>query len=161
VAAACDTRAAAKKKTAGAAGAGVETVTSPSPPAPPAKRNWRRPQPVEPTNGQSGAESERIGAIPQLDSDVSLGAETASLPATPPPPQPPSPTATPPPAVATVKNPYTLCNTAPIYNYERSVCKTCLESFVCKKCFTEANEYRLKYNFFRYMYDYCQAECKK
>jgi hypothetical protein len=167
VAAARDTHAAAKKKTAaaGAAGTGAETVTSPSPPAPPAKRKRRRPQPVEPTNGQSRAESERIGAIPQFDGDgdVSLGAETASLPATPPPPQPPSPTVTPPPATdpATVKNPCTLCNIAPIFNYERSVCKTCLESFVCKKCFTTANEYRLRNNFFRYMYDYCQAECKK
>jgi hypothetical protein len=166
VAAARDTRAAAKKKTtaaAGAAGTGAETVTSPSPPAPPAKRKRRRPQPVEPTNGQSGAEAERIGAIPQLDGDVSLGAETASLPATPTPPRPPSPTAAPPPAIdpAPVKNPCTLCNIAPIFNYERSVCRTCLESLVCKKCFSEANEYRLRNNFFRYMVDYCQAECKK
>jgi hypothetical protein len=115
--------------------------TSPSPPAPPAKR--KRPQPVEPTSGQNGAEAERMGAIPQLNEDVSLGAETASLPATPPPPPPPTTTPPPPIDPATVKNPCTLCNVAPIFNYERSICVTCLESLVCKKCFTTATEYRL------------------
>jgi hypothetical protein len=115
------TRAAARKDvvataTAGSAGA----VTSPSPPAPPAKRKRKHPQPVEPTSGHNGAEAERMGAIPQLDGDVSLGAETASLPATPPPlpAPPPTPTLPPPITPATVKNPCTVCNVTPIFNYE-------------------------------------------
>jgi hypothetical protein len=135
-------------------------VPSPSPPALPAKRKQKRPQPVEPTSGQNGAEAERMGAIPQLDGDgdISLGAETTSLPAMPPPP----PTTTPPPPrdPATVKNLCTSCNAAPIFNYERSICVACLEKLVCKKCFTTATEYRLKYHFFKYMYDNCQVECK-
>jgi hypothetical protein len=156
------TRAAARKDVAATATANsAGAVTSPSPPAPPAKRKRKRPQPIVPTSEQSGAEAERMGAILQLDGDgdVSLGAETASLPATPAPP----PTTTPPPPSdpATVKNLCTLCNAAPIFNYERSICVTCLEKLVCKKCFTTATEYRLKYHFFKDMYDYCQAECKK
>jgi hypothetical protein len=106
-----------------------------------------------------------MGAIPQLDGDgnVSLGAETASLPATPPPlpAPPPAPTPPPPIAPATVKNPCTVCNVASIFSYERNMCATCLESLVCKKCFSSATEYRLRYHFFKYMYDYCQSECKK
>jgi hypothetical protein len=157
------TRAAARKDVAATATANsAGAVTSPSPPVPPAKRKRKRPQPVEPTSGQSGADAERMGAIPQLEGDVSLGAETASLPAMPPPPPPPPPTTTPPPPSdpATVKN-CTLCNAAPIFNYERSICVTCLEKLMCKKCFTTATEYRLKYHFFKYMYVYCRAECKK
>jgi hypothetical protein len=159
------TRAAARKDVAATATANkAGAVTSPSPPAPTTKWKRKRPQPVEPTSGQSGADAERMGAIPQLDGDgdVSLGAETASLPATPPPAPAPPPTTTPPPPSdpATVKN-CTLCNAAPIFNYERSICVTCFENLMCKKCFTTATEYRLKYHFFKYMYDYCRAECKK
>jgi hypothetical protein len=162
------TRAAARKDvvaTATVSSAGA--ITSPSPPAPPAKRKRKRPQPVEPTSGQSGAEAERMDAIPQLDGDgdVSLGAETASLPATPPPPPLSAPLVTtmplPPNDSATVKNLCRSCNTAPVFNYERSICIECLEKLVCKNCFTRSSEYRLKYQFFKYIYDYCQVECKK
>jgi hypothetical protein len=107
-------------------------VTSPSPPAPPAKRKRKRPQPVEPTSGQNGTEAERMGAIPQLDGDVSLGAETASLPATPPPAPLPTTTLPPPSDQATVKNLCTLCNAAPIFNYECStyMCNMFVEASV-------------------------------
>jgi pyruvate/2-oxoglutarate dehydrogenase complex dihydrolipoamide acyltransferase (E2) component len=160
------TRAAARKDvvaTATASSAGA--VTSPSSPAPPAKRKRKRPQPVEPTSGQSGADAERMGAIPQLDGDVSLGAETGLLLATPLPPPPSAPLLTttplPPNDSATVKNLCRSCNTAPVFNYERSICIECLEKLVCKNCFTRSSEYRLKYQFFKYIYDYCQVECKK
>ncbi len=152
--------AARKDVVATATASSAEAVTSLSPPAPPAKQKWKRPQPVEPTSGQNGAEAERMDAIPQLDGDVSLGVETASLPATPPPPPPPTTTPPPPSDPATVKNFCTSCNATPIFNYERSICVTCLEKLVCKKCFTTATEYRLKYHFFKYMYNYCQVECK-
>jgi hypothetical protein len=149
------TRAVARKDvvattTASSAGA----VTSPSPPAPPAKR--KRPQPVEPTS-----EQRLMGAIPQLDGDVSLGAETVSLPATPQPTTLPPLTTTPPPPSdpATIKSLCTSCNAPPIFNYERRICIECLEKLVCKKCFTTVSEYRPKNHFFKYMYDYCQVEC--
>jgi hypothetical protein len=135
----------------------VGAVISPSPPSPPAKRKRKCPQPVEPTSGQRGAEAERMGAIPQLDGDISLGTETASLLATPPPllpaTLPPLSTLAPPHInPATVKNLCTSCNAAPIFNYVCRICIECLEKLVCKKCFTTATEYRLKYHFFNYMY---------
>jgi hypothetical protein len=80
--------AASKDVVATATASSAGALTSPSPPAPPAKRKQKRPQPVEPTSRHSRVEAERMGAIPQHDGDVSLGAETASLPATPPPPPP-------------------------------------------------------------------------
>jgi hypothetical protein len=103
-------------------------------------------------------------AILQLDGDgdVSLCAETASQPATPPPPPatlPPLTTPPPPSDPDTVKNLCTSCTAAPILNYERRIRIECLEKLVCKKCFTTASEYSLKYHFFKYMYGYCQVEC--
>jgi hypothetical protein len=97
-----------------------------------------------------------MGAIPQLDGDgdVSLGAETASLPATPPPPPPP-----PPPPSDSART-YVLHAMPLLSLIMNAVCVECLEKLVCKKCFTTASKFRLKYQFFKYMYDYSQVECK-
>jgi hypothetical protein len=139
------TRAAARKDvvaTATATASSAGAVMSPSLPAPLAKQKRKRPQPVELTSGQRGTEAERMGAIPQLNGDVSLSAETASLPATPPPPPamlPPLKTPPPPSNPATVKNLCTSCNAAPTFNYERRICIKCLEKLVCKICFTTAS----------------------
>jgi hypothetical protein len=79
-------RAAAKKEVVAMATVGFAgAVTSPSLPAPPAKRKRKCLQPVEPTSGESGTETEQMCAIPQLDGggDPSLGLETAMQLATP------------------------------------------------------------------------------
>jgi hypothetical protein len=63
-------------------------------------------------------------------------------PATPPPPSDP----------AFIKNLCSSCVASPIFNYERRICKECLEKLACKNCFTTLPEYSLKYHFFKYMY---------
>jgi hypothetical protein len=132
------TRTAAKKEvvataTAGSAGA----VTSPALPALPAKRKRKRLQPVEPTCRQSRTETKRMCAIPLLDGgcDASLGSETASQLASPPPATPPPLTTPSPPSdPATVKNLCSSCMASPVFNYERRICKECLEKSICTKC---------------------------
>ncbi len=124
-------RTAAKKEVVPTATAGsVGAVTSSSPPAPPAKRKRKHLQPVELTSRQSRTETERMCAIPLLDSggDASLNSETASQLATPPPATPPPlTTPSPPNDPATVKNLCSSCMASLVFNYERRICKEYLE----------------------------------
>jgi hypothetical protein len=78
-------------------------------------------------------------------------------------PPPPPPPATPPPPSnpAVVKNLCSSCTASPIFNYERRKLKECLEKLVCRKCFTTSSEYNLNYHFLKYIYEYCQIECKQ
>jgi hypothetical protein len=156
------TRAAAKKEVAVATGS-AEAVTSPSPPAPPAKRKRRRQQQSEPTGGMEEMGEERLCAIPQLDGDsnVSVCSEPAAQPSSPASATSTSPSASPPPSPSSpAEKKCSDCNINDLFNYDFKNCRDCLKKLICSKCYSESKEYHLKYSF-KYILDYCQAECSR
>jgi hypothetical protein len=151
------TRAAAKKEVAVATGS-AEAVASPSPPA---KHKRRRQQQNETTEGMKEMGKERLCAIPQLngDADISLCSEPVAQPSSP--ASIPLPSAPPPPSPSCpAKKKCSDCNINDLFNYDFKKFRDCLKKLTCSKCYSESKEYHLKYSF-KYILDYCQAECSR
>jgi hypothetical protein len=104
---------------------------------------------------------ERLCAIPQLDGDGNISVCSEPAVQLPSPASAPSPSAPPPPSPSgPAKKKCSDCNINDLFNYDFKICRECLKKLICSKCYSESKEYHLKYSF-KYILDYCQAECSR